>query len=363
VSIIGNDFDPDPTKDIVKFNGIVATVISAKADSLVVLVPDGATSGPISVTSNSTTDATVFDFNVTTVADMDNGKVRTCNTVFTGANGDREYLMTFEPGTVGSKLIVDFTDMKIDDIMEIYDGPDMKNFVGTLGPGDTSFKYTSTAPGGELTFHWIWEDEDSQWSANISCTVVVVTQPSNTEVCQSEVATITTVAGGPKIITYQWQSSSGGSTFKDLADGGDFSGVTTNTLSINASNVNDAGSYRCYVKGDNGSDANTNVAVLTVNNCVGTELVVYNAVSPNNDGKNDFLVIENIDVIPTKKENTVKIFNRWGDEVFSVANYDNKERVFSGVNKNGNKLPSGTYFYKISFTQDKEITGYLELKY
>jgi gliding motility-associated-like protein len=94
------------------------------------------------------------------------------------------------------------------------------------------------------------------------------------------------------------------------------------------------------------------------------DLVVYNAVSPNNDGKNEFLLLEFIDVIPGKKDNVVRIFNRWGEEVFSVTNYNNNDRVFNGTNKSGHKLPSGTYFYKISFPGgDNARSGYLELKY
>ncbi|MFZ6001642.1 MAG: gliding motility-associated C-terminal domain-containing protein, partial [Bacteroidota bacterium] len=63
------------------------------------------------------------------------------------------------------------------------------------------------------------------------------------------------------------------------------------------------------------------------------------------------------------KQNRVTIYNRWGDEVFEIANYDNKERVFRGQNKNGNDLPSGTYLYKIEFTNNRpNQTGYLVIK-
>jgi len=91
---------------------------------------------------------------------------------------------------------------------------------------------------------------------------------------------------------------------------------------------------------------------------------IYNAVSPNNDNKNDIFFIQYIDLIPETQNNKVTIYNRWGSKVFEVANYNNDDRVFKGLNDNGNELPSGTYFYKIVFTesQKKSITGYLELK-
>lgn len=94
---------------------------------------------------------------------------------------------------------------------------------------------------------------------------------------------------------------------------------------------------------------------------VGGDVNVYNAVSPNGDGKNEFLVLQYIESISPK--NQVSIYNRWGDEVFSISDYDNKTRVFKGLSTSGNKLPSGTYFYKIIFANDqKTISGFLSLR-
>ena len=94
------------------------------------------------------------------------------------------------------------------------------------------------------------------------------------------------------------------------------------------------------------------------------DITIYNAVSPNGDDKNEFLYLKYIEVIPSKKQNQVRIYNRWGDEVFSISDYNNSDRVFNGNNNDGNKLPTGTYFYKISFANgEKSRTGFLELKY
>jgi uncharacterized delta-60 repeat protein/gliding motility-associated-like protein len=92
------------------------------------------------------------------------------------------------------------------------------------------------------------------------------------------------------------------------------------------------------------------------------DLVVYNAVSPNGDGLNDILFIQYIELLPGTQSNKVTIFNRWGDVLFDVANYDNVNRVFRGLNNNGNEIPSGTYFYKIEFPARREMTGYLSLR-
>lgn len=93
------------------------------------------------------------------------------------------------------------------------------------------------------------------------------------------------------------------------------------------------------------------------------ELEIYNAVSPNNDLKNEIFYIRYIDQLPDTRENVVSIFNRWGALVFKVSNYNNLDRVFTGRTNNGNELPTGTYFYKIEFSSGRKAeAGYLVLK-
>lgn len=82
------------------------------------------------------------------------------------------------------------------------------------------------------------------------------------------------------------------------------------------------------------------------------DLVIYNGVTPNNDGVNDYFIIDNINLYP---RNTVRIFNRYGHEVFFTESYDTTGNVFTGVaegkgivNK-GEKLPSGTYYYILEY--------------
>lgn len=96
----------------------------------------------------------------------------------------------------------------------------------------------------------------------------------------------------------------------------------------------------------------------------GQELEIYNAVSANaDDDINRVFTILNIDVLPDTQENRVTIFNRWGDVVFEITNYNNTDRAFTGQDDNGKDLPSGTYFYKIEFASKRKVeTGFLSLK-
>lgn len=107
-----------------------------------------------------------------------------------------------------------------------------------------------------------------------------------------------------------------------------------------------------------GSCAQTVVSIF-----VAGDLQVYNGISPNGDLSNDKWIILNIESLPDTRDNKVSIYNRWGDLIFETTNYDNDTRVFSGINKNGNEVPSGIYFYKIEFVNGRSsITGYLSLK-
>ena len=41
------------------------------------------------------------------------------------------------------------------------------------------------------------------------------------------------------------------------------------------------------------------------------------------------------------------VFNRWGDKVFDMDNYNNDSKRFECKQTNGKELPSGVYFYKV----------------
>lgn len=85
--------------------------------------------------------------------------------------------------------------------------------------------------------------------------------------------------------------------------------------------------------------------------------------SPNGDGINDFLVIDGMEESPN---NSLRIFNRYGQKVFERINYTNE---FRGVANTGsmvpnpaNGLPEGVYFYLVTLDDlGLEYNGFLFL--
>ncbi|NOS93096.1 MAG: DUF1573 domain-containing protein, partial [Cyclobacteriaceae bacterium] len=64
------------------------------------------------------------------------------------------------------------------------------------------------------------------------------------------------------------------------------------------------------------------------------ELEIFNIVTPNGDGAHDFFKLANIEAYPI---NSVSIFNRWGDRVYNISQYNNSESAkrFEGVANEG----------------------------
>lgn len=89
------------------------------------------------------------------------------------------------------------------------------------------------------------------------------------------------------------------------------------------------------------------------------QITIYNGFTPDGDGINDTWIIENIDNF---NNNTVSIFNRWGNKVWSTTNYNNTTNFWNGKNNNDATLTTGTYFYIIELENGKGVKkGWVEL--
>lgn len=114
---------------------------------------------------------------------------------------------------------------------------------------------------------------------------------------------------------------------------------------------------------DNLSNLGDNGTVLPISGCA---INVFNALTPDGDGLNDYFMIGGIECYP---DNNVEIYNRWGVLVFETKGYDNSTKVFRGFSegrttiKQNDGLPTGTYFYILQYKKQDGSTakkdGYL----
>ena len=103
---------------------------------------------------------------------------------------------------------------------------------------------------------------------------------------------------------------------------------------------------------DNGC-VNTADVIVTVNADYTFETV--NLFTPNGDGFNDFWKIKNVNLY---SDCVVKVFNRWGIEVYSSTAYQND---WDGTYK-GEKLPEATYYYVVTCSgTEKEYDGAISI--
>ena len=88
---------------------------------------------------------------------------------------------------------------------------------------------------------------------------------------------------------------------------------------------------------------------LTVTVIIDFNLDVSNLMTANGDGYNDKWIVQNIENYPGTE---VIVVNREGQQIFYSSSYDNS---WTGLNKNGNPLPDGTYYYFVKFRNSDKI--------
>jgi gliding motility-associated-like protein len=90
----------------------------------------------------------------------------------------------------------------------------------------------------------------------------------------------------------------------------------------------------------------------TLFNVPKVEVMIPASFSPNNDGFNDTWMIAR----PFGTTISVKVFNRWGNEVYSSAEYKNDWRGKGVSNFLGEDVPEGTYYYVVEATDFDHVT-------
>ena len=110
------------------------------------------------------------------------------------------------------------------------------------------------------------------------------------------------------------------------------------TLTGNSADNLSPGTYAVMVTDENGCQV---MSMIKVESCgpVNPECYIFpKIITPNNDGANEFFAAQCVRDFPAE----LTIYNRWGEEVFNMANYDNS---WTGTNQNGSNVIEGGYMW------------------
>jgi gliding motility-associated-like protein len=165
----------------------------------------------------------------------------------------------------------------------------------------------------------------------------VAVAASNSPVCVGSPIDLTsTLLPG---ITYLWEGPNG------------YLSMLPHTL-INSAKLTDAGIYALTVT-SNGCASLPSYISVVVNNCI-VDFFIPEGFSPNADGINELFVIRGIENYPN---NTILIYNRWGNKLFEASPYQNNwdGRSSFGLTVNRDILPIGTYFYLLNLGNGTEV--------
>ncbi|CAN5360421.1 hypothetical protein BH09BAC3_BH09BAC3_09940 [soil metagenome] len=105
-----------------------------------------------------------------------------------------------------------------------------------------------------------------------SAIISITTQPTDATVCEGSIATFTTSATGTANIAYQWQFSPNSGVFTDIANGANYSGTTSGTLTVSSTSGFGVGRYRCRINGDLALQVISNDAGLFINTRPGSPI-------------------------------------------------------------------------------------------
>jgi len=202
------------------------------------------------------------------------------------------------------------------------------------GYGSFAIKYTFTTVAG--------------CPGNASQTIVVDLTPAvklgnDITIFRGDTVRLKTVGSTGPQFTYQWTP-------------------TTNLNSPNSTqplaNPDVTTPYVVKVSTASGCSATAKITVT-----VRSPLKIPSAFTPNSDTFNDtWVIMENNREFNDYPDIEVKIYNRWGSEIFySVGSGAYQTRPFDGI-QDGARLPAGSYFYVIKPSSDvPALTGYVTI--
>ncbi|PHR48816.1 MAG: hypothetical protein COA32_04955 [Fluviicola sp.] len=227
--------------------------------------------------------------------------------------------------------------------------------IGTWGDASGSVSFLDENSPNTLAYNFSSGWNDLSWTiSNGNCPVTSDTlsifNKLETEIFTGD----TSVCAGNSIVLNGTDSPQGVNSIWYVINGAaDFETASNSSTLV----YNLGGGDNTIVFGQNHPICGTTLDTITVTIglCGEYDPIIPTVITPNGDGVNDLLVIENLNIL--YPDNEVKIVNRWGGLVFESTGY---EEPWNGTRMNeGEPLPMGSYFYRIILNDDQgtEITG------
>ncbi|WP_188466451.1 gliding motility-associated C-terminal domain-containing protein [Marivirga lumbricoides] len=132
-------------------------------------------------------------------------------------------------------------------------------------------------------------------------------------------------------------------------------GAGQSSLKISSEPTTSLGNFEIQLFASSGAIEKSAVISIKIEP-IPIEVKPRNQFSPNGDGIDDVWKIEKIEELP---DNSVEVFDRLGQEVYSAQPYNND---WNGTSKNGEQLAPTTYFYVVKDAGGKTVkTGSINL--
>jgi len=319
----------------------------------------GGDDGSINITPSGGTPPYAFAWsNFAQTEDLTNLPADTFTVIVTDANGCKksQSFVLLEPPPVvadaGSNFIL--CGLNYDTLHAVVPAYgtghwELKSGFGVIADPNAPVTAVTGLGFGNNVFVWIVSDGVSK--CNDSSEVIVSVQSAiiaiagtDRSVCADSVVLTATP---PQFGYGYWQVVSGTGAVKDTAKAKTLvTGLSAGTSVFRWTVINGLCS----------DDAEVRITRLDPSECL-EDIHMPTGITPNGDGKNDVFVIRGLD---DYADNTIMIYNRWGNKVFEQSPYLNN---WKGTNQHGDLLQEGTYFVILRIGGiEKAFTGYIDLR-
>jgi len=277
----------------------------------------------------------------------------TTSTIVVNTTGDYSVVVTAETCEVTASVNLLFKDSPLIDLGEDLETCFESDIVldatpSNMNPDDVTYAWSTgaTTPsivvteGGTYTVMASFGNCEVEDSITISArTDLDINVNDDFKSCVGEEWTLTATTS-EEGITYQW-----------YLNGDAIAGETSSTITFVVSeDFSGIQNYSVTItKGSCTGTDDVDIELYNVSNCV-----ISQGISPDaTPGFNDYLDLEFLSDRVGGITN-LQIFNRYGTIVFNKGNYVNE---WNGQDKNGNDLPTGTYYYVIDFNGVDDVYG------